>query len=164
MNSFQPPPFAERNVARVLDAWRAQGAPIIHVRHESQGGFAPGSETAEFKPEAQPRDGEPVLTKNQNSAFVGTDLEQRLRSEGVETVAIMGLTTDHCVSATTRMASDLGFEAWVLADATATHERRSFDGELIPADTIHRTALASLHGEFAEVLKTDDALARALGR
>lgn len=157
-------PDAERNMARALEAWREQGAPVIHVRHESEGLFAPGSESAEVKPEAAPHDGEPVLTKRANSAFIGTDLEQRLRAEGAETVAVMGLTTDHCVSATVRMASDLGFEAWVLADATATHERRTFDGELIPADTIHRTALASLHGEFAEVLRTDDALARALGR
>jgi len=110
-----------------------------------------------------PRDGEPVLTKNTNSAFVGTDLEQRLRAERVEAVAIVGLTTDHCVSATVRTASDLGFETWVLADATAAHERRTFNGERISAETMHRTALASLHGEFAEVLETDEALARLAG-
>jgi nicotinamidase-related amidase len=153
-------PGAERNIERAIEAWREGGAPVIHVRHESEGLFAPGSDTAEVKPEATPRDGEPVLTKNANSAFIGTDLEERLRAEGVETVAIVGLTTDHCVSATVRMASDLGFEAWVLADATAAHERRTFDGERIAAETMHRTALASLHGEFAEVLETDEALAR----
>ena len=156
-------PDAERNIARALDAWREEGAAVIHVRHESEGLFAPGSETAEVKPEAMPRDGEPVLTKNANSAFIGTDLEQRLRDAGAETVAIVGLTTDHCVSATVRMASDLGFGTWVLSDATAAHERRTFDGELIPAETMHRTALASLHGEFAEVLETDEALARVAG-
>ncbi len=156
-------PEAERNIARALETWRAGGGHVIHVRHESEGLFAPGSETAEVKPEALPRDGEQVLTKHANSAFIGTDLEERLRADGVENVAIVGLTTDHCVSATVRMASDLGFETWVLADATAAHERRTFDGELIPAETMHRTALASLHGEFAEVLETDEALARVLG-
>ena len=156
-------PQAERNIARAIEAWREGGAPVLHVRHESDGLFAPGSTTAEVKPEAVPRDGEPVLTKSANSAFVGTDLEERLRADGVRAVAIVGLTTDHCVSATTRMASDLGFETWVLADATAAHERCTFDGELIPAETIHRAALASLHGEFAEVLETDEALARVAG-
>jgi nicotinamidase-related amidase len=156
-------PDAERNIARAIETWRQGGAPVIHVRHESEGLFAPGSETAEVKPEALPRDGEPVLTKNANSAFIGTDLEEQLRADGVETVVIVGLTTDHCVSATVRMASDLGFETWVLADATAAHERRTFDGELILAETMHRTALASLHGEFAEVLETDEALARVAG-
>ncbi len=153
-------PDAERNVARAIEAWRDDGAPIIHVRHESEGLFAPGSETAQVKPEAAPRDGEPVLTKDVNSAFIGTDLEERLRADGVEAVAIVGLTTDHCVSTTVRMAANLGFETWVLEDATATFARRSPDGELIPAETMHRTALASLHDEFAEVLETDEALAR----
>ena len=98
-----------------------------------------------------------------NSAFIGTDLEERLRAEGAQTVAIVGLTTDHCVSTTVRMAANLGFETWLLEDATATYERRSPDGELIPAETMHRTAIASLHEEFAEVIGTDEALARAFG-
>jgi nicotinamidase-related amidase len=156
-------PEAERNIARAIDAWRERGAPVIHVRHESERLFAPGTETAEFKPEALPRGDEPVLTKHVNNAFVGTDLEERLRSAGAHTVAIVGLTTDHCVSTTVRMAGDLGFETWVLEDATATHARRGPDGDLIPAETMHRTALASLHDEFAEVLDTDEALARAFG-
>jgi nicotinamidase-related amidase len=156
-------PDAERNVARAIEAWRDLGAPLIHVRHESEGLFAPGSESAEFKPEARPRGEEPVLTKNVNSAFIGTDLEQRLRAEGAKSVAIVGLTTDHCVSTTVRMAANLGFETWLLEDATATYARRSPDGELIPAETMHRTALASLHDEFAEVLETDEALARVAG-
>jgi nicotinamidase-related amidase len=154
-------PEAERNIARVIEAWRQRGAPLIHVRHESERLFAPGTETVEFKPEARPRADEPVLTKHVNNAFVGTDLEQRLRAEGAQTVAVVGLTTDHCVSTTVRMASDLGFETWLLADATATHARRGPDGELIPAETMHRTALASLQDEFAQVLGTDEALARA---
>jgi len=156
-------PDAERNVARAIEVWRERGAPLIHVRHESEGLFAPGSESAEFKPEALPRGEEPVLTKNVNSAFIGTDLEERLRADGARNVAIVGLTTDHCVSTTVRMAANLGFETWVLEDATATYARRTPDGELIPAETMHRTALASLHDEFAEVLETDEALARAFG-
>lgn len=156
-------PEAERNVARAIEAWRERGAPVIHVRHESEGLFAPGSESAEFKPEAEPRGGEPVLTKNVNSAFIGTDLEQRLRAGGVDTVAIVGLTTDHCVSTTVRMAGNLGFETWLLEDSTATFERRTPDGERIPAETMHRTAIASLHEEFADVVETDEAIARAFG-
>jgi nicotinamidase-related amidase len=156
-------PGAERNVARAIEAWRERGAPVIHVRHEGEGLFAPGSESAEFKPEAKPRGEEPVLTKNVNSAFIGTDLEQRLRAGGVETVAIVGLTTDHCVSTTVRMAGNLGFETWLLEDSTATFERRTPHGERIPAETMHRTAIASLHDEFADVVETDEAIARAFG-
>jgi nicotinamidase-related amidase len=155
-------PQAEQRIAEALAAWRAAGAPVIHVRHRSAepgGSFVPGTPAFDFKPEAEPLEGEPVITKDVNSGFIGTDLEARLHAAGAETVVLTGLTTDHCVS-TTRMAANLGFETWVLGDATATHERRAPDGELIDAELMHRTALASLDDEFAEVLPTSDALAR----
>ena len=58
------------------------------------------------------------------------------------------------------MAGNLGFETWVLADAVATFERKAPDGEPITAETMHRTALASLNDEFAEVIDTDAAIER----
>ena len=171
---FDDPAWGERNnpgtegkVAEALSAWRERGAPIIHVRHESppeEGVFLAGTPGVEFKREAAPLPGEPVITKHVNSAFIGTDLEERLRGDGVDTVAIVGLTTDHCVSTTARMAGNLGFETWVLADAVATFARKAPDGELIPAETMHRTALASLNGEFADVIDTDAAIGRMRSR
>jgi nicotinamidase-related amidase len=156
-------PDAEERIAAAIAGWREHGAPVIHVRHRSAdpgGSFIPGTPAFEFKPEALPRDGEPVITKDVNSAFIGTDLEERLRAAGTSTVALVGLTTDHCCSTTARMAGNLGFETWVLGDAMATFDRETPDGDLIAADIMHRTALASLHGEFAEVIATDAALAR----
>ena len=157
---------AEARVEAVLGGWRELGAPVIHVRHAStdpDGLFVPGGRAFEFKPEAMPTADEPVLTKHVNSAFIGTDLEARLRNHGVEAVALAGLTTDHCCSTTARMAGNLGFETWVLADAMATFDRVAPDGETIPADLMHRTALASLDGEFAEVMGSDEALRRVRG-
>ena len=156
-------PHMEARLAAALEAWRSHGAPIVHVRHRSPdpgGRFIPGTPGFEYKPEAKPRDGEPEITKTVNNAFVGTDLEERLRAAGAEVVAVAGLTTDHCCSTTARMASDLGFDTWVLDDALATHERVGPDGEPIPAETMHRTELASLNGEFAEVLDVERAIAR----
>jgi nicotinamidase-related amidase len=156
-------PQAEARIAEAIAAWRERGAPLIHVRHRSAepgGTFIEGTGAFEFKPEAEPLDGEPVITKDVNSAFIGTDLERRLRAEGVTSVALVGLTTDHCCSTTARMAANLGFETWVLGDAMATFARRAPDGGLIGAEEMHRTALASLHEEFAEVLDTGDAIAR----
>jgi nicotinamidase-related amidase len=159
-------PSAEKNIARLLDVWRASGRPIIHVRHDS---VEPGSSLGagqpgnQIKAEAQPREGEPVLGKHVNSAFIGTDLEQRLRSAGQDTVVCVGLTTDHCVSTTARMAGNLGFKTVVVADATAAFDRQSYDGSVIPAAEIYRGALASLHGEFAEVTTTE-AVLNSLGK
>ncbi len=154
-------PDAERRVSELLAAWRGAGAPVVHVRHESassDGRFRRGTSAFEFKPEAEPLPGEPVVEKRTNSAFIHTDLEERLRADGAEKVVVAGLTTDHCCSTTARTASDLGFETWFVADATATHARPGFD-----AETMHRTALASLEGEFAQIMTTADAIER-LGR
>jgi nicotinamidase-related amidase len=154
-------PDAEARVADLLTAWRQAEAPIIHVRHSSrstQGIFRRGTDAFEFKPEAMPLDGEPVLDKSVHSAFIGTDLEQRLHSDGATSVVIAGITTDHCCSTTARMASDLGFQTAIVADATATFDRASPDGRTLPAELIHETALASLDGEFAEVITTAEAL------
>lgn len=157
-------PGAEQRIAELLAAWRQARWPVIHVQHCSQ---EPGSplraETPghAFKPAARPREGEPVFPKNVNSAFIGTDLESHLRAAGIGSLVIVGLTTDHCVSTTTRMAGNLGFDVVLVEDATATFDRTGPDGERYSAEQMHRTALASLHGEFARVCSTRQVLALA---
>lgn len=155
-------PAAEQQIAQLLDAWRASDAPIVHVRHRSTRGglFLPGSTAFEFKPEGQPRASEPIVEKTVNSAFIGTDLEAGLRNGGTRVVALAGFTTDHCCSTTARMAANLGFDTWFVEDAMATFDRRSPDGETFPAALMHRAELASLHGEFCDVLRTAEAVAR----
>jgi nicotinamidase-related amidase len=155
-------PDFERNLAAALAAWRERGAPVIHVRHEStEGGqLIPGTPAFEYKAEARPVEGEPEITKNVNSAFIGTDLEARLRRDGAEVVAVAGLTTNHCCSTTARMAANLGFETWLLDDALATHPCETPDGDVIPAETMHRTELAALNGEFGEVMPVARAIER----
>jgi nicotinamidase-related amidase len=154
-------PDAERNIARVLEAWRAARRPVIHVRHmsvEPQSPLRPGLPGNDFKDEARPLAGELVLEKSVNSAFIGTDLEQRLRALGCERLIVAGLTTDHCVSTTVRMAANLGFKTAVLEDCTATYDRTGHDGRKLSAQQMHETALASLHGEFAEITTSAELL------
>ena len=155
-------PQAEDNIARLLDAWRRTGRPLYFIRHHStkpQSPLRPGQQGSEIKDVVAPLPGEPVVTKHVHSAFIGTDLEKMLRDAGQGTVVVTGLTTDHCVSTTARMAGDMGFSTYVVADATAAHDREGFDGRRYPADEVHSTALASLQGEFATVVDTDTLLA-----
>ncbi|HUG13549.1 MAG TPA: cysteine hydrolase family protein [Thermomicrobiales bacterium] len=159
-------PEAESNIARLLAAWRAAEAPIFHIKHNSTNPDSPlraGLPGNAVKPEAAPLGSEPRIEKSVNSAFIGTDLEQRLREAGIERVVVVGLTTNHCVETTARMAGNLGFTTWVVSDATATHDRTGPDGVLYPAETVHAVSLASLHGEFATVVDTD-AIVRAVSR
>jgi nicotinamidase-related amidase len=153
-------PRAEANIARLLSAWRTAGAPIVHVRHVNESG--PGRFSADGpgfapKPEAREEAGEPVVTKKVNSAFIGTDLQAMLADRGGQVVCV-GLTTDHCVSTTVRMAANHGFVTTVVSDATATFARVGPDGRAWTAEEMHGSALASLDDEFATVLTTDQVL------
>jgi nicotinamidase-related amidase len=59
------------------------------------------------------------------------------------------------VSTTARMSANLGYETFVVSDATATFDRKGVDGEIIPAEVMHKVALASLNEEFATILKAE---------
>ena len=156
-------PQAESNIKKILDAWRKARMPVIHTQHCSRKPDSPlrsGAFGNQIKEIASPLPAEPVLKKNVNSAFIGTDLQSRLSSNQVETVVLVGLTTDHCVSTTARMAANLGFETYVVSDATATFDRIGSDGRTYKAQEIHAANLASLHNEFATVIETESLIKR----
>lgn len=157
-------PGAEAAMANLLAAWRETGRPVLHVQHSStepDSPLRPDAPGHALKLFARPREGEPLFQKQVNSAFIGTGLEEHLRARGLQTLVLVGLTTDHCVSTTTRMAGNLGFTVTVVENATATFDRRGPDGTLYEADLMHRAALASLHGEFATVRPASEVLAAA---
>lgn len=158
-------PDAEANISALLKTWRKQGRPIIHIRHcstEPDSPLRPGLPGNAYKDEVQPLPGEKEFTKSANSAFIDTGLEQYLRNAHIPALVIVGLTTDHCVSATTRMASDLGFDVTLVSDATAAFERIGYDGVHCSAEDIHRINLVSLDGEFCELRSTAEILGEIL--
>ncbi|KAF7563382.1 hypothetical protein G7046_g710 [Stylonectria norvegica] len=151
---------------------------IIHVHHYSRyvssalhpAYVFPGSDVPAVTPMsyATPLPSELVIIKHFNSSFVGTDLEARIREFGARQLIVGGLTTDHCVSTTVRMAANLqvlgndggpdgtGEETngvIMLKDATATFSKGGFD-----AETVHAVHLASLNEEFAHISKTKEVL------
>lgn len=183
-------PFYEINIQALLTAFRAarstSQAPleVIHIFHSSVIPESPlhplhpaqGIRPLDFAIPAS--DGsEPGFWKSVNSSFIGTKLESHLREKGIRQLVIAGLTTDHCVSTTTRMAANLGVvdrflggpvklnsdgthekdvsvdkgRIVLVADATATFGKCGIDSE-----TVHKVSVASLDGEFADVLGTEE--------
>lgn len=162
-------PHAESNAQKLLVHWRAKNWPIVHVKHNSktQGSpLHPDADGNQFKPELAPIAGELVIEKGVNSAFIGTNLKEILGEQSATDLVICGLTSPYCVSTSARMASNLGFGVQVVEDGTAAFTQNadfSFAGMVPPhlrsADAIHLSALAQLHGEFAQIVKTQDLLA-----
>jgi nicotinamidase-related amidase len=155
-------PAMEANGLRLLAAWRAAGLPLLHVRHDSvepASPFRPDCPGNALREGFQPLGDEPLVTKSVNAAFIGTDLDLRLRRLGVEQVVLFGMTTDMCVSTSARVASNLGYRTVVVGDATACYELAGPDGETVSATAVHRAHLATLHAEFGRVVDTDAVLA-----
>jgi nicotinamidase-related amidase len=155
-------PDAEKNIQALLQAWRASGRPIYHIRHDSTdpaSHYRPGQPGNEFKPEAQPIPGETVIPKQTNSAFIGTDLEARLREAQHEILVIAGVITNNSVEATVRMAGNLGFRTFLVEDATFTFGRRDWAGVFRTAAEVHAMSLANLDGEYCTVVRTHDIIA-----
>jgi nicotinamidase-related amidase len=147
----------DRNGHAILGAWRSRGLPIIHVKHDS---IEPGSTLAlgqpgnAFRPGFEPHDGEPVVSKSVNSAFIGTDLDLRLKRLGIRKVVVFGITTDMCVSTTVRTGANLGYEMILVEDACDCFDLPDGTGGTIPAHISHKAHVATLRFEFAKVVKT----------
>ncbi len=155
-------PHAVARIADLLAAFRSIHAPIFHIRHQGtrpNSSFLPDGAGYPVKDEARELAGEPVIVKRVNSAFIGTDLEARLRAADISTLVICGATTNHCVETTTRMAGNLGFDARLVRDATWTFDRIGPDGDAHSAEEIHAMTLANLNDEFARIVSAEEAIA-----
>ena len=112
---------------------------------------------------SRPRPTKPLVAKSVNSAFIGTDLDLRLRRLGVDDDRRLRLETDKCVSTTVRMGANLGYRMIVAADACAAFDQPGLDGAILPAALVQAVHLATLANEFAEVASVEEILARLAG-
>lgn len=156
----------DTNGRAVLAAFRKAALPIIHVRHDSvepNSTLSPDRPGNAFRPGFEPQGDEPVVSKSVNAAFIGTDLDLRLRRLGVDGVVVFGISTDQCVSTTTRVGSNTGWRMVLVEDACDCFDLPDGKGGLIPAETIHAAHVATLRAEFAAVVTTADVVAGLTG-
>ncbi len=152
----------ERNVARLMAAWRAAGEPIVRVVHDADDPMSPlhpGRRGHALKPEAG---GEVDLEvrKSVHSAFHGDpDLHGWLRQRQVEGIAVCGITTSMCCETTARIGSDLGYDLWFVLDATHGFDVADLDGVRVTATQLARSTAAVLAADFGAVIDTEMACA-----
>lgn len=144
------PEEAARNAQRVLLSFRESGQIVIHVRHNAK----TGSEIHEL---VAPVESEKVISKDKANSFVGTDLLEYLKNNQIENLVLCGMQTHMCLEATTRAASDYGFNCTVIEDACATRDL-SYKDKTVFASDVHFSTLAALKGTYAKIESTEDFL------
>ena len=124
----------------VLAAWREVGRQVAFTRHDSREAASPlklalptGAQKSGFETMAD----DLVVSKDVNSAFVGTSLEVGLRRRGINRLVVAGFFTNFCVETTTRMAGNLGFDTYLVHDGCAATNRIGPDGVDHDAELVH---------------------------
>lgn len=144
------------NMIEVVRHFRAQGKPIIHIRHESNvsgSTLSKNSVHAAPIPAFAPLKGETVFIKSTSSAFASTELCSYLQSAGLRDVTVIGAVAGYCVNSTVRAGADLGFNMTVIRDAIISF---SLPEVGLKAPTVLDVTLGLLDGEFAQLVATEE--------
>jgi nicotinamidase-related amidase len=137
-------------LGELLTAARAAGSLVVHLQNDGAPGSTdePGTRGWAIHASAAPRPGEPVLRKTRDDGFDGTGLEDVFAGAGVRRMAVAGVQSEMCVSATIRGALARGFDVLLVSDAHAT-----YDVDDIPSAIVSRVAEHAL-GDEVELVPT----------
>lgn len=159
-------PYATRDVMersrRLAARFREKGGTVVYVRVKIADFLSlpvdrefrdpkappPPESASEISPDAGMEPGDLLVTKRHWGAFAGTDLEQRLRERGVETVVLGGIATNFGVESTARQGTGLGFPFVIVEDACTSLDAGA-----------HRFAFETIFPRLARVRTTDEVLA-----
>ncbi|WP_278352973.1 cysteine hydrolase family protein [Chryseobacterium gleum] len=157
---------AAENIRKVLDYFRENHLPVIHIQHISTNDgatfFLPDTDGFKINNRVLPQKNEKIITKHFPNSFRETDLLNYLQSKKIKSLVITGMMTDVCVESTTRAAFDFGFSNTVIGDATATRNRE-LNGEVIKAEEVQRSFLAgisALGNLYARVINAKEFLSK----
>jgi nicotinamidase-related amidase len=136
--------------AGLLRRARADGVPIFHVQHDGGPGdpLAKSGPGFEIHPAVKPADGEPVIEKSVCSAYQNTDLDERLRAQGIDRVVIAGMQTEYCIDTTCRAAFGLGYRVALVSDAHTT-----FNSPVLTAPQVIAHHNHTLRSGFVELVE-----------
>jgi nicotinamidase-related amidase len=151
-------PGAQTLLAAVTDLLaraRVAGALVVHLQNDGEVGAADEPGQPGWVLYLSPEPGEPVVRKRRDDGFAGTDLGPVLARHQVSRIAIAGLLSEMCVSATARTALERGYQVVLPHDAHATYDVPAGPGhdQLVPAAVAARVAEWSL-GDQIELAGT----------
>jgi len=153
---------ASLNARQILDKFRAEGMPIIHIQHiaarPNSTFFLPATKGSEIQDNVKPEETEKVIIKHFPNSFRETELLEYLKSRNITDLVICGMMTHMCVDATVRAAKDFGFNCTVISDACATRDL-TINGETVKAVEVQKSFLAAFNGFYASVKTTKEYLA-----
>jgi nicotinamidase-related amidase len=149
------------NSRKLADAFRLHGAPVVYVHVDlndfmkfpvdqphNMGDKPLPAVASEIAPSAGFQPGDILVTKRHWGAFAGTDLEQQLKSRGIDTVVLTGISTNVGVESTARQGTGLGFAFVLVEDACSAQSAEH-----------HRFAFENIFPRLARVRTTDEVLA-----
>ena len=149
------------NSRKLAEAFRAHGAPVVYVRVDlndfltlpvdqphNRGDKPLPAAASEITPSAGFQHGDILITKRHWGAFAGTDLEQQLKSRGIDTVVLTGISTNGGVESTARQGTGLGFALVLVEDACSSQNAEH-----------HRFAFENIFPRLTRVRTTDEVLA-----
>jgi nicotinamidase-related amidase len=144
------PGQAAENAGKLLEYFRENEEPVVHVRHN----YEPGGN---IHVSVAPKKGEKIISKDYANSFRETDLLEFLRDNNMKELVIVGMQTHMCVEATTRAAADFGYICTVISDACATRDLK-FGDKTIPWEDVHYSTLSTLNGGYAKIMNTEEFL------
>ena len=149
------------NSKKLAGAFRGHGAPVVYVRVDlndfmnlpvdqphNRGDERLPDAASEIAPSAGFQHGDILITKRHWGAFAGTDLEQQLKSRGIDTVVLTGISTNIGVESTARQGTGLGFAFVLVEDACSAQSAEH-----------HRFAFENIFPRLTRVRTTDEVLA-----
>jgi len=145
-------------IAALADKARADGVPVIWVRHENEQ-LVPGQDAWQIAPELHPRSDEPIVEKRYGDSFEDTTLEPLLAKLGVGKLLVAGAMTDQCIRSTLHGAFTRGYDTTLVSDAHTTEDLTEYGAPTPDKVIAHTNLYWQYHrapGRTAAVQKTDE--------
>lgn len=141
---------------KLLERARSAQIPIFHIQHDAGAGspYDINAPIGAISDLVAPQAGEVVITKHYPNSFIGTELEQRLKEQGINQLILAGFMTHMCINSTAHGGFNLGYSCTVVASATATRGLLAANGEAVSAQVVQDGAIASTRDLYAAIADT----------